>query len=334
MTARFAPPSLGRPAPHEAGLPDHSPVDADSIDPTLVERLVADQFPQWRGLPVSAVPEGGWDNRTFRLGDGLLVRLPSAERYAGQVAREQRWLPVLAARLPVPIPEPVGLGVPGRGYPYPWSVYRWLPGRPARRGAVGDPGRFAEDLARFLASLQEIDAAEGPPPGPENFFRGAEPGVYDGQTREAIARLGSRIDADGALRAWETACAAGQPAAPAWVHGDMTGSNLLVADGRLSAVIDFGCLAVGDPACDLAIAWTWFADASRAAFRHALAVDRDTWRRARGWALWKALITLVDGDEAQADAAARRFGWTRGAAAIVGDVIEDSRRDGPAARAR
>jgi aminoglycoside phosphotransferase (APT) family kinase protein len=281
---------------------------ADIITPALVAQLIADQFPQWAGLPITPAVPQGWDNRTFRLGDRLSVRLPSAAGYTPQVEKEHRWLPYLAPRLPLPIPAPLAQGAPGAGYPWPWSVYRWHDGQAARPDRIADLGRFAEALAGFLRALQRIDPAGGPAAGAHSFFRGAPLETYDAETRRAIAAVGDLIDAQAATRVWESGLAVPFAGPPVWFHGDVAANNLLVQDGRLSAVIDFGCCGVGDPACDLAIAWTLFAGASRAAFRAALPLDPGTWARGCGWALWKALITLAeyrDSDAAKA-AEARR----------------------------
>lgn len=257
----------------------------------LVRRLVRHQFPQWAGLEVRPVPAPGWDNQTFRLGETMSVRLPTADAYALAVEKEHRWLPVLAPHLPVPIPAPVGLGVPGDGYPHPWSVYRWLDGEPATGAAIADRTAFARDVARFLVALQRVDADGGPGPGRHSWFRGGPLSVYDPETREAIETLGDRIPGAAATRMWETALSTSWPKPPIWFHGDVAAGNLLVQDGRLAAVIDFGTSGVGDPACDLALAWTMLSGDSRAAFRETLGLDDDTWDRGRGWALWKALIT-------------------------------------------
>jgi aminoglycoside phosphotransferase (APT) family kinase protein len=262
-------------------------------DESLVQRLLGDQFPQWAHLPLRPVEPGGWDNTTFRLGDDMLVRLPSAGHYAAQVDKEHRWLPVLAEHLPLPIPEPLAKGAPGSGYPWHWSVYGWLKGDVATTARVPNAERFAGELAGFLAALQRIDPEGGPPPGEHSFFRGGPLVTYDAETRKAIASLGDEARGDAAIAVWESALDATFDGGPVWVHGDVGAENLLVADGRLSAVIDFGCCAVGDPACDLAIAWTFFSGAARDAFRERLRLDDATWARGRGWALWKALITLV-----------------------------------------
>jgi aminoglycoside phosphotransferase (APT) family kinase protein len=201
---------------------------------------------------------------------------------------------VLAPHLPVPIPVPVGLGEPTDGYPHPWSVYRWLDGEPALDTAIPDLDAFARDAAAFLLALQAIDAFGGPEPGQHSWFRGGPLTVYDAETRAAIDALGDKIPRERATRMWETALSTAWLKPPVWFHGDVAGGNLLVRDGRLAAVIDFGTSGVGDPACDLVLAWTMLTPASRAVFRAALDVDDDTWDRGRGWALWKALITYDD----------------------------------------
>ena len=269
------------------------PVEVN-IDATLVSRLIAAQFPQWADLSVESVQTSGWDNRTFRLGETMSVRLPSAEGYVAQVEKEQRWLPRLKPLLPLPIPRPLALGRPAEGYPWPWSVYRWLEGENATLERIDNLPTFATALAWFLAALQGIDPAGGPQSGPHNFYRGGPLSVYDAETRNALVALKGKMDTGAATEVWDAALNATWHGSPVWVHGDVAAGNLLVTRGRLSAVIDFGCSGVGDPACDLAIAWTLLSGRSREAFRRALSVDRATWARGRGWALWKALITLAE----------------------------------------
>ncbi|MGN7798118.1 aminoglycoside phosphotransferase family protein [Leifsonia sp. 22587] len=273
------------------------------IDAALVRRLVDAQFPQWRALVIRPVEHDGWDNRTFRLGDELSVRLPSAAGYREQVAKEQEWLPRLAPLLPLPIPQPVAQGEPTEEYPLPWSVYRWLPGTPVvLRGDVSRDAALAEAIGGFLVALRSAPADGAPGPGTHNFFRGAPPDVYGEEALAAFPVLG----ADAAARAravWAEATASRWQGPPVWFHGDVAPGNLLVdASGALSAVIDFGTSGVGDPACDLVPAWTMFEGAARDAFVATVGVDDETWARARGWALWKAAITVRD---RPADAEAR-----------------------------
>ncbi|WP_225430035.1 aminoglycoside phosphotransferase family protein [Deinococcus detaillensis] len=260
----------------------------------MVSRLIAGQFPQWASLPVKPVEVSGWDNRTFRLGERMSVRLPSAEGYTPQVAKEQRWLPFLAPLLPLPIPTPLGLGAPAEGYPWPWSVYGWLEGESAVSAPISDLARVAWQMAHFLNVLQSLDAESGPRFGPHSFYRGGPLTNYDAETRHAIGILGAEIDAAAALAVWEAAVSATWHGPPVWFHGDVSAGNVLIDGGQLSAVIDFGCAGVGDPACDTVIAWTLFEGESRQAFVNALAADAATWARGRGWALWKALIVLEE----------------------------------------
>lgn len=264
------------------------------INVALVSQLIASQFPQWAHLAVKPVELSGWDNRTFHLGPSMSVRLPSDEGYVAQVEKEHRFLPRLAPFLPLPIPVPLVKGIPGEGYPWLWSVYGWLEGENATLERITDLSQFAISLAEFLLALQRIDASDGPPAGEHNFFRGGSLMNYDAETRAKIEELAGEIDTDAATRVWDTALESTWQGSPVWVHGDVASGNLLVKDGRLCAVIDFGCCAVGDPACDLVMAWTFFSGESREAFKATLGVDRATWARARGWALWKALITLAE----------------------------------------
>lgn len=283
------------------------------VSVALVERLVAKQFPQWSGLAVTPVAMDGWDNWTFRLGGALKVRLPSAEGYVPQAEKEARWLPVLAPHLPLPIPVPVALGVPGEGYPWPWSAYRWLVGDVVRRETVSDRVMLARDVAGLLRALQAIDATSGPAAGAQSFFRGGDIAVYADEARRCIAKLGDRIDGAGASAVIDAAVAARFAGPPVWVHGDVAIGNLLATDGRLSAVLDFGCSAVGDPACDLVLAWTFLDGESRAVFQAEAPGDAGTWARARGWALWKALIILAAGMS--------HITTERAAEAVAADVI-------------
>jgi aminoglycoside phosphotransferase (APT) family kinase protein len=263
------------------------------IDAALARRLVDSQFPQWSHLPIAAVELDGWDNRTFRLGSELTIRLPSGGWYAQQVDKEQRWLPVLAPQLPLPIPTPVARGEPDLGYPYPWSVYRWLDGELASTARIDDRIGFAASLAAFLNALARVDATDGPAPGQHNFFRGGPLATYEAEALDAIEALGDEIPTESVKRVWEDAMTTSWERDPVWLHGDVASGNLLVRDGRLAAVIDFGSSGVGDPACDTVIAWTFLSGESRDRFRAEREIDHATWSRGRGWALWKALITLV-----------------------------------------
>lgn len=263
--------------------------DEVDIDESLVRRLLAAQFPQWAGLSIKRVASAGTDNAIFRLGDDKAVRLPRIPRATGQVEYDQRWLPRFAARLPLAVPEPLGHGSPAEGYAWTWGIYRWLDGQEATLDRLANPCAAAINLAEFVRALQRVDAADGP----LATNRGVPLADRDDCTRESIGQLHGEVDVDGVTAAWDEALAApvwtGQPV---WVHGDLAPGNLLVNHGRLTAVIDFACMAVGDPACDLQPAWNLLAGASRKTFRAALGVDQATWARGRGWALSVALLQL------------------------------------------
>lgn len=267
--------------------------DEIEIGAALVGRLIGEQFPHWASLPIKPVNSAGTDNALYRLGDDKVARLPRRPGMAAQIDKEARWLPVLAAHLPLAVPLPLAMGRPTAEYPCNWSVCRWLEGRDAVIDPIADLNDAAIALAGFVNALQRIDATGGPAPGNHNFFRGVPLAHRDAQTRDAIDRLHGIIDTDAALGAWQAALAA--PAwsgPPVWLHGDIHAGNLLVRDGHITAVIDFGGLAVGDPACDLMVGWNLLSGESRAIFRAALSVDDATWARARSWALSVALIAL------------------------------------------
>lgn len=295
----------------------------EDITVELVSQLVSEQFPQWAGLEIRPVALDGWDNTTFRVGDDKSARLPSHEMYVPQIDKEHRWLPVLAAQLPLEIPKPIAKGRPGCGFPRPWSVYGWLEGDPVAIVGVKDRDQLAEDLGQFLVALQRAGTRGGPPPGPHSFNRGGPVSAWDQQTRSAIDQCADEIDACGALEAWEAALAAEWSGPDVWAHGDITGSNLLLSHDRLCAVIDFGCAAVGDPACDLTAAWTMFAGTSRERFMATLQLDEATWARARGWALWKALIEIPGRPLDNPARTGARFGWSWDAVGVVGQVVAD-----------
>jgi aminoglycoside phosphotransferase (APT) family kinase protein len=267
--------------------------DEVDIDAALVRRLVSAQLPQWEGLPVEPVHPRGTDNALYRLGDDMVVRLPRREADTERLEKERRWLPRLAPVLPLAVPVPLGIGEPGEGYPFTWSVYSWLGGEPATADRIVDLREAATDLAQFVAALQRVDPADGPPPGPHNAFRGAPLATRDRSTRVAIAALADTIDVAAVTVAWEAALHAPEwRREPVWIHGDLDSRNLLAEQGRLTAVIDFGCLGVGDPAYDVMAAWKVITSDAHDVFRAELSVDEATWVRARGLALSQALVAL------------------------------------------
>ncbi len=265
---------------------------ADEIetDAALVRRLLAGQFPHWAELPIEPVVSYGTDHDIYRLGDDLAARLPRIAWATEQAAKEAEWLPRLAPHLPLAVPVQLAMGDPAEGYPFTWSVYEWLPGENAN-GTIADLDQAAVDLAAFVKALRRVDATVAhsrPPRG-----RGAPLAELDEQVRRSIAELGDRTEGDATLRSWEESLSAPQwDGDEVWVHGDLLPGNLLVVDGRLSAVIDFGGLNVGDPACDLQPAWNVFAGDSRGRYRAELQVDDASWLRGRGWALYQAVSAL------------------------------------------
>jgi aminoglycoside phosphotransferase (APT) family kinase protein len=257
------------------------------VDDALVRHLVASQFPKWATLRLAPLPSIGWDNVIHRLGSHLAVRLPRRQMGAVMVDRQHRWLPELARRLPLPVPVPIGLGVPDEEYPWPWTVCRWVPGELAVDAVIDDMTAFAEALGVFLATL----ARPGPAGGPRSAFRGGALATRDDPTRELLARLTDPIDAGAATRLWDDALALPDVPEPGvWIHGDLQPANLLVEHGRLSGVIDFDHLGVGDPAVDLICAWMLLPESVRPLLRAATGVDNATWARGRAWALHVGLL--------------------------------------------
>jgi aminoglycoside phosphotransferase (APT) family kinase protein len=265
---------------------------ADEIDTdvALVRRLLAGQFPHWADLAIEPVVSYGTDHDIYRLGDELAARLPRIGWATEQAAKEARWLPRLAPHLPLAVPVQLAMGHPAEGYPFAWSVYEWLPGENAN-GKIDDLDQAAVDLAAFVNALRLVDTTDADPR--PRGARGGPLAELDEAVRRSIAQLGDRIDGDAVLRSWEESLDASEwDGEEVWVHGDLLPGNLLVVDGRLSAVIDFGCLSIGDPACDLQAAWNVFAGDSRTRYRAELQADDTSWLRGRGWALFQAAVAL------------------------------------------
>ena len=263
------------------------------ITADLVRRLVDEQLPQWSSLAVRPVPVQGNDNRTFRLGSELAVRLPSAAGYVAGIAKEDAALPHLAPRVSTRLPVPLATGRPGQGYPWPWSVRPWIDGVAPDDDVLLDRRALAHDVGVFLRELRDVPVLPGLDAGEHSFHRGSHPEVYADEVDEALARLHDRVDVAACRGVWAAAVATRWSGEPVWFHGDVAAGNLLVRDGRLVAVIDLGTCGTGDPACDLVLAWTFLRGEERAVFARAAGLDDDTWTRARGWALWKALVTLA-----------------------------------------
>ena len=264
--------------------------DEREVDEPLVRRLIAAQLPQWAGLDLERVQSDGTDNAIYRLGDDMAVRMPRYRGAASQVEKEAKWVPRLAPHLPFDVPVPLALGEPSEGYPWHWSVCRWVPGE---RGAVDDERDAAARLAGFVRAMQRVDPSGGPPPGEHNFGRGSHLVTRDRWVRDALEEVSDEVDVAAAAAVWEQALAAPLwDRTPVWVHGDLHGGNLLVSEGRLAGVIDFGGLGVGDPAVDVMPAWTFLSAEGREVFRARLDADDATWDRGRGWALSMGLIAL------------------------------------------
>jgi aminoglycoside phosphotransferase (APT) family kinase protein len=258
-----------------------------SIDTVLVSRLLAEQFPQLAGRSITAVRSTGTVNAIYRLGNDLCVRLPRLERFSEGLEREWIWLPKLAARISLSIPEPLALGKPASGYACPWAIYRWIDGSPYQDDLIKDERQAAHDLADFILELRNAELPGAPRAGRDPLLE------LDAETRSAIESSQAAIDTQAASEAWTRSLEAPPwDGKPVWIHADLLRSNLLVKDGHLCAVIDFGEVGSGDPAADGIPAWSVFNKAGRETFRRALNVDEDTWRRARGYALHQALMII------------------------------------------
>jgi aminoglycoside phosphotransferase (APT) family kinase protein len=258
------------------------------VDEPVVRSLLAAQCPQWTGLPLS--PAGsGTDNVMYRLGDDLLVRLPRTPGTAPSAVKEQRWLPRLAPRLTREVPRPVHAGVPTAEFPLSWSVFRWIDGDEARPGSIRDRAAFGTDLAAFVQELHGLDLMGATRDGELSWYRGGSLQVCDQWITRCLQDcrrvIGDEVDVDALERMWRTAFALPEPSGPhVWLHGDLKPTNLLVRDGRLHAVIDFGCLSVGFPDAEHSTVWDLPPEA-RHAYRDALDLDDPTWTRARAWAV-------------------------------------------------
>ena len=261
--------------------------DEVDIDVELVSELLVGQFPDLAGLDIRAVRSMGTVNAIYRIGDGLSARFPRAARWVPDLEKELRYLPRLAPHLSLAIPEPVGRGRPGGRYPFPWAVYRWIEGQPYADALVADERQAAGDLAQFVTELRGVEPDQVPVGGRRPLAE------LDSVTRWAIEAAGDAIDGDAALRVWEAALRAPKwDGTSVWIHADLLRPNLLVEDGRLGAVIDFGAAGIGDPATDVIAAWSTLGQVGRDVFRTALGVDDATWSRARGIALHQAVAII------------------------------------------
>jgi len=275
-----------------------TPAAEVDVSADLVRRLLADQHPDLARLPVEFLANG-WDNELYRVGDGLVARLPRRALGAQIITNEQRWLPGLAPRMPLPIPYPERTGVPACGYPYSWSVVPYLPGVPAAQASSFDPAAAAAAVGGFLGALH----VPAPADAPANPFRGVPLAERAGIFAASLALIGGQVDRDAVLRAWVAALTApGYDGPPVWLHGDLHPANILVNDGQVSGVIDFGDITAGDPASDLSVAWMLLPPGFHASFWSAYQAAGgrvgDALRaRARGWALNLAIVFLAHSED-------------------------------------
>ncbi len=266
-------------------------MSALKVNTKLVTKLVAEQFPEWSNLEIKPTETQGFNNNTFCLGKDKLIRLPTAERYALQNAKLEKWLPKFVKHLSLEIPMPIRQAEPSELFPWRWSIYKWIEGKSANLVKLKDIdlNQAALDLAQFLNEFHKINTSGAPEAGAESFYRGAHPSVYDKEIQLSIKRLQHCIDANKATKIWHQALQSSWNKPPVWVHGDFTIGNIIINNNRVAAIIDFGGIVVGDPACDLMVAWTLFDKENRSIFKSHLSLDEDTWKRGRGWTLWKCL---------------------------------------------
>ena len=274
------------------------PLHADELrlDLSLVRALVDRAFPEYAGRALEPASDSGSSNALFRLGSDLVVRLPRQPGGGSSIDKEARWLPYVGERVTAAVPEIVGIGEPALGYGERWAITRWLDGS-VPEPHVGGPG-LARDLAGFVTELRAMEVpADATGDESLSWYRGMRLWEIDQDVRESVEEcrgLDLDLDLEDVLRVWALAAEASRTvaSAPAWYHGDLLAENLLVRDGRLAAVLDFGGLAIGDPTVDLAVAWEVLDEDGRREFRQALDLDDATWMASRGWALVLAVITF------------------------------------------
>lgn len=298
-----------------SGMHEHELI----IDQTLVERLIADQFPQWADLPVRHASSAGTDNAMFRLGATMVVRLPRIDWAVDAVEREQTWLPVVGPLLPVATPVPLGKGMPGHGYPWPWSVYSWLEGANPTAEDLTEP--LVREIAGCLNAIHALDIPGGPVSDRGFTFEGR-----DEETRKSISQMAGlvdRVDVAAVTALWDEAFTL-PPCEPpgTWIHSDTAPGNLLVREGRLVGLIDFSGISRGDPAVDLGLAWNLLSAELRPAFRAQLDIDDATWLRSRAWALSQACLQLPYYHQTNKPLAAQ-------ARYVIGEVLTDARTPRP-----
>ncbi len=300
------------------------------IDNSLVRSLLATRSPAYAELPLRRLEATGSTNALFRLGDDLLVRMPRQPGGTRTIEKEQRWLPFVAAALSVAVPEIVDVGEPGFGYPERWSVVRWLDGVVPDVPAPGIAPRqaLAEDLAAVVLALRGLEVPAAAIEDPAlRWYRGRPLAGMDASTRVAITEsrsiAGLELDLDACTEVWDRAMrlpGVDEVVEPRWHHADLLAENLLVRDGRLAGVLDFGGLAVGDPTVDLVAAWELLDPTAREIFRQSVGVDEATWLRGRAWALALGLMTFPYYWSTMPHRCAQRLAMTR---AVLADCSAD-----------
>lgn len=266
--------------------------DQLTSDTELVRRILRDQHPQWADGAIVEITSTGTDHALYRLGDNAIARVPLRQSATRPIETEFQWLPWLAERLPIEVPRPLARVKPSSAFPYPWSVHSWIDGECGTTASI-DRDLLAVDIAGVLRALHSLDPL-GPPSVQAYCLRGIPLELRDQTTRKAITACGQWIDAAAATTAWETALDAPVwTGRPVWIHGDLAAGNMIFRHARLVALIDWACMAVGDPACDLIVAWELLDERARSTLRSEMAIDDATWERARGWTLSTAVGALA-----------------------------------------
>lgn len=261
------------------------------LDLTTIQKIISIQYPKYASFEIRNVVKSGHDNQTFHLGNEYSLRFPSAYDYSSQVLKEHQFCKKLQESISYRITEPIELGQPSDLFPYHFSINSWIDGESMNEFNVKDKNQLAYDLAQFLNELKQCDPHLGPLPGPHNFYRGGNLSTYHEETIQAIKECDD-FDQTECLKIWHTGLNSDFKGPNTWIHGDLEKDNLLIKDDRLYAVIDFGNMGIGDPACDYVMAWTYFNIESRQIFLQAFGINQAMINRAKAWALWKAIISL------------------------------------------
>lgn len=258
-----------------------------------IQHIIHEQYPEFDSLLIEKMSEGGHDHHSYHLGNHFSLRFPSAYEYSTQVIKEYTYCKILQNGLDIPITSPIALGIPSVLFPFHFTINEWIDGETVSATNITNKIQFANDLANFLNNLHKCEIKNGPLPSKQNFYRGGSLTYYHDETIQAIKNC-SDFDQKRCLEIWMKGVKSPYSQKAVWIHGDVAVGNLLVRNGKLSAVIDFGNMAIGDPACDYVMAWTYFDCITRPIFIKSLNTDKDTLNRTRAWALWKALISLND----------------------------------------